>query len=143
MLTKKSKYGLKAMIYLASKENLVHISELSGKENIPQKFLETILLELKKHGLLESRRGPNGGYIMGKPASEITFGQIIRILDGPLAPIPCVSEMAYKRCDECEDEATCLVRKTMKKVRDRTAYILDNTTLAQSFNLEEYEKSFL
>jgi len=129
MLTKKSKYALKALIYLAKTDDLIQIAELSEKENIPQKFLENILLELRKHGLLYSKRGKEGGYKLGKDASEITFGQIIRILDGPLAPISCVSQIAYQKCDECDDEKTCAIRRIMKMVRDETANILDGTTL--------------
>ena len=129
MLTKKSKYALKALLYLAKSDELIQISELAEKENIPQKFLENILLELRKHGLLYSKRGKEGGYKLGKEPSEITFGQIIRILDGPLAPISCVSQIAYRKCDECDDEKTCAIRKIMKMVRDETADILDGTTL--------------
>lgn len=129
MLTKKSKYALKALLYLAKNNELTQISTLSQHECIPQKFLEGILLELRKHGLLYSKRGKDGGYKLSKPPEEITFGQIIRILDGPLAPIGCVSVMAYQRCDECEDEETCNIRLVMKKVRDETAHILDGTSL--------------
>lgn len=134
MLTKKSKYALKALLYLAKRKDLVQISELSKEENIPQKFLENILLELRKHGLLASKRGKEGGYMLGKPPEEITFGQIIRILDGPLAYVPCVSIMAYQRCAECEDEATCRIRKVMKKLRDETASILDGTNLKDALS---------
>jgi Rrf2 family protein len=135
MLTKKSKYALKALLYLAkNEEQLVQISELSQKENIPQKFLENILLELRNHGLLYSKRGKDGGYKLGKTPDEITFGQIIRILDGPLAPIGCVSQIAYQKCDECVDEKTCNIRRVMKKVRDQTAEILDGTSLKDALN---------
>jgi Rrf2 family protein len=135
MLTKKSKYALQALLYLAKNEDhLIQISELSQKENIPQKFLENILLELRNHGLLNSKRGKDGGYKLGKDASEITFGQIIRILDGPLAPIACVSQIAYQKCDECVDEKTCNIRRVMKKVRDETASILDGTSLKDAIN---------
>jgi Rrf2 family protein len=135
MLTKKSKYALKALLYLAkNEEQLVQISELSQKENIPQKFLENILLELRNHGLLYSKRGKDGGYKLGKAPEEITFGQIIRILDGPLAPIGCVSQIAYQKCDECNDEKTCNIRRIMKKVRDQTAEILDGTSLKDAIN---------
>ena len=137
MLTKKSKYALKALLYLAKSNDLVQISELSQKENIPQKFLENILLELRKHGLLNSKRGKEGGYMLGKPPEQITFGQIIRILDGPLAYVPCVSIMAYQRCDECEDETTCKIRKVMKKLRDETASILDGTNLRDAIKNED------
>jgi Rrf2 family protein len=137
MLTKKSKYGLKALLLLAKNEDqLLHISRLSMEENIPLKFLQGILLELKNHGVLYSKRGKEGGYKLARPAKDITFGQIMRILDGPLAPIGCVSEMAYHRCDECVDEETCLIRKVMKQVRDRTAHILDNMTLNDNIEID-------
>jgi Rrf2 family protein len=140
MLTKKSKYALKALLYLAKNDDvLVQIAELSQKENIPQKFLENILLELRNHGLLYSKRGKDGGYKLGKPSSDITFGQIIRILDGPLAPIGCVSHIAYQKCDECVDENTCNIRRVMKLVRDETANILDGTSLKDAVN-QDLEK---
>ena len=137
MLTKKSKYALKALLYLAKKNDLTQISELSQKENIPQKFLENILLELRNKGILYSKRGKEGGYKLGKAPEAITFGQVIRILDGPLAPIGCVSLMAYQKCDECKDEETCNIRIVMKKVRDETASILDGTTLKDALENSE------
>ena len=116
---------------MAKRESeMIQISELSTCEKIPQKFLESILLELRKHGILHSKRGKEGGYRLGKPAGEISLGQVIRVLDGPLAPIPCVSKLAYKKCEECLDEATCEIRQVMQKVRDSTAEILDNTKLS-------------
>jgi Rrf2 family protein len=96
----------------------------------PKKFLEAILLELKRHGLLHSKKGKGGGYFLGRKPTEITVGQVIRVLDGPLALTPCVSQTAYRKCDECLDEKTCGVRLAMKEVRDATAEILDHTTLA-------------
>jgi Rrf2 family protein len=107
------------------------VADLAARERIPQKFLELILLDLKNHGLLHSRRGRGGGYLLGKPPDAVALGQIIRILDGPLAPLPCVSQTAYRRCEECPDELTCGIRLVMKDVRDATARILDGTTLAQ------------
>ena len=132
MLSKKAKYALKALIYLAAETDgePILISEIAEKENIPKKFLENILLELKKQGILESRKGKGGGYLLNKPADQISFGRIIRIMDGPIALLPCVSETAYRRCDECEDEHTCKIRMVIKVVRDQTAAILDNTTIA-------------
>ncbi len=135
MLTKKSKYALKALLYLAKNgDDLVQISELSKKEGIPQKFLESILLELRKHGILSSKRGKEGGYKLGKEPEHITFGQVIRVLDGPLAPIGCVSQMAYQRCIECEDEEACHIRHVMKQVRDQTATILDGMSIKDALN---------
>ena len=132
MLTRKSKYGLKALLLLAedAERGPVLISELADRQKLPKKFLEAILLELKRAGLLHSKKGKGGGYVLGRKPGEITVGQVIRVLEGPLALTPCVSHTAYRRCDECLDEATCAVRLAMKEVRDATADILDNMTLA-------------
>jgi Rrf2 family protein len=132
MLTRKSKYGIKAMLLLAEEADRgpVLISELAERQRLPKKFLEAILLELKRHGLLHSKKGKGGGYLLGREPTEITVGQIIRVLEGPLALTPCVSQTAYRRCEECIDERTCGVRLAMKDVRDATAQILDHTTLA-------------
>jgi Rrf2 family protein len=132
VLTRKSKYGLKALLVLAREAGRgpVLISQLAAREAIPKKFLEAILLELKCHGVVHSRKGKGGGYFLHRKPSEITFGEVIRVLDGPLAAVPCVSKMAYMKCSECLDESTCGVRLAMKEVRDATASILDNTTLA-------------
>src|SRR3954471_21215314 len=117
MLTRKSKYGLKALLVLAEDVDRgpVLISELADRQRLPKKFLEAILLELKRHGLLHSKKGKGGGYLLGRKATEITVGQVIRVLDGPLALIPCVSQTAYRRCEECADEKTCGVRLAMKE----------------------------
>jgi len=131
MLTKKSKYALKAILFLAKdEENKLHlISEIAEKENIPHKFLEAILLELKNSGMLLSLRGKNGGYKLAIPDYEISVGNIIRLIDGPLAPIPCVSRLFYQKCEECLDETTCEIRGVMKQVRDSIVNILDKTSL--------------
>jgi len=132
MLSKKAKYALKALLFLAREERRrpVLIADIAQKEAIPKKFLELILLDLKRHGILQSKKGKGGGYYLGKPPEQITFGQVIRILDGPLAPLPCVSQTAYQKCEECKDELTCGIRLVMKEVRDATARILDGTHLA-------------
>jgi Rrf2 family protein len=131
MLSKKAKYALKALLFLAREENKgpILISEIAEKEAIPKKFLEQILLELRKQGILQSQKGKGGGYFLGKPSDVISMGQVIRIIDGPLAPLPCVSQMAYRKCDECKDERTCGIRLVMKDVRDSTARILDGVSL--------------
>ena len=128
----KSKYGLKALMVLAreGRQEPMLIAEIAKREGIPQKFLEAILLELKRHRLVDSRKGKGGGYFLRREPTEITFGDVIRALDGPLAAVPCVSVTAYTPCKECLDERTCGVRLAMKQVRDATAEILDNTTLA-------------
>ena len=132
MLTRRSKYGLKALLVMARERDngpLV-VADLASREALPRKFLEAILLELKRHRIVDSRKGPGGGYFLRREPSAITFGEIIRALDGPLAAVSCVSATAYSPCAECLDEKTCGVRLAMKKVRDATAEILDHTTLA-------------
>jgi Rrf2 family protein len=134
-LSKRGEYGLRAMINLASMIDpdkpypMMQIKDISGHENIPIKFLEQILLTLKNAGLLQSKMGFGGGYHLAKPPSEISLGHIVRVLDGPLAPIRCVSQMAYEPCD-CPNEATCGLRMVMGDVRNAIANVLDNTTLA-------------
>jgi Rrf2 family protein len=132
MLTRKSKYGLKALLVLAAEPDRgpMLISDLADREHLPKKFLEAILLELKHRGVLHSKKGRGGGYYLTRDPSHIMVGEVIRILDGPLALIPCVSQTAYVKCDECLDERTCGIRLAMKEVRDATAQILDNTSLA-------------
>ena len=142
MLSKKTKYGLHAVIYLAkhAARGAVLISDLAKEERMPRKFLEAILLELKKNGILTSKKGKGGGYsLRGKP-QEITMGEIIRVLEGPLAPVSCVSQTAYKHCDDCVDENTCGIRQVMKKVRAAIANILDKTTVQDVLDDTHYEQ---
>jgi Rrf2 family protein len=149
-LSKRGEYGLRAMIDLATSlqesdshpGNLVQIKEIAGRQHIPSKFLEQILLSLKNAGLLHSRMGVGGGYYLAKPANEITLGHIVRILDGPLAPIGCVSHMAYEACG-CPDERTCGLRLVMLDVRNAIADILDNTTLADVIQRVDLARAFL
>lgn len=133
MLSKKAKYALKALLVLTGEEGKgpVLISAIARQEGIPKKFLEQILLELKKQGILQSQKGKGGGYLLGRPSHEIMMGQIVRIIDGPLAPLPCVSQTAYRKCAECRDETTCGIRMVMKEVRDSTAKILDRISMAE------------
>jgi len=142
MITKKTKYALKALIFLARKgaEKPVLISEIAEEEGIPKKFLELILLELKNKGMLESRKGKGGGYRLGKSPERIKLGEVMRALDGPIAPLPCLSKTAYAKCDECEDEKTCGIRLIMKEVYEANIKILDGTSLA---NILEREDSVL
>ena len=131
-LSKRGEYALRAMIDLASwtqDRSHMPIKEIAERENIPIKFLEQILLTMKNAGLVSSRMGVNGGYYLAKPAEQITLGQIIRLLDGPLAPIRCVSQMAYEPCS-CPDESTCGLRSVMFDVRNAISDILDHKTLA-------------
>ncbi len=134
MLSQKCKYALQALMVLAreNSDRLLLVSEIAERENLPKKFLEAILLELNRNGLVRSRRGRGGGYALAKPADLITFGQVVRIMDGPLAPLACVSVNYYRRCDECHDEQTCEIRKVMRRVRDAIANELDGTSLAKA-----------
>ena len=134
MLSKKAKYALKAMLYLAREGDRgpVLIAEIADREGIPKKFLEAILLALKNRGLLASRKGKGGGYALARPAAVVTFGEIVRIMDGPLAPVPCVSATAYHPCEECGDEGHCAIRIVMQEARDALASVLDGTTLADA-----------
>ena len=131
-LSKRGEYGLKAMIDLASQDEptaVSQIKDIAARQQIPEKFLEQILLTLKNAGLLRSRAGVGGGYYLAKVPADITLGQVVRTLDGPLAPISCVSQMAYERC-VCDDESTCGLRLAMLDVRNAITGILDKTTLA-------------
>jgi Rrf2 family cysteine metabolism transcriptional repressor len=133
-LSKRGEYGLRAMLSLAEAQKnspigMIQIKEISAREQIPAKFLEQILLALKNAGLVHSKMGVGGGYYLARLPKEITLGQIVRTLDGPLAPIKCVSQMAYEPCG-CPDEETCGLRMVMGDVRNAISNILDNTTLA-------------
>lgn len=133
-LSKRGEYGLRAMIALATPQAngeipVVQIREIAAREQIPAKFLEQILLSLKNAGLLHSKMGVGGGYHLARPPKEISLGQIVRVLDGPLAPVKCVSQMAYEPCG-CPDEATCGLRLVMSDVRNAISDLLDGTSLA-------------
>jgi len=132
MLSKKTKYALRALLLLAREHGSgpILISSLAQRESIPKKFLESILLDLKHQGILQSKKGRGGGYHLARAPKVIYLGQVIRTLDGPLAPLPCASQTAYVKCEECTDEATCGIRIVMRQVRDATARILDGTNLA-------------
>jgi Rrf2 family protein len=132
MLSKKTKYGIKALTYLARQENKtpVQIATISKSENISLKFLESILLTLRKNGLLGSKKGKGGGYYLLKEPSEIEMTTIMRILEGPISMVPCVSLNFYEKCDDCPDENACAVHNLMLQVRDSTLQIFKNTTLA-------------
>lgn len=141
-LSKRGEYGLRAMIALAETASnsdpplMMQIKEISRREQISPKFLEQILLTLKNAGMLHSKMGVGGGYYLARPAGEITLGQIFRVLDGPVAPIRCVSQMAYESCG-CPDEATCGLRLVMSDVRNAIAGILDTTSLADVMKRQE------
>ncbi|MCF8322836.1 MAG: Rrf2 family transcriptional regulator [Flavobacterium sp.] len=132
MLSKKTKYGIKALTFLARQESLtpVAIADIAQAEHISIKFLESILLLLRHAGFLGAKKGKGGGYYLIKEPKEINMATVYRILEGPIALLPCASHNFYEKCDDCTDEAACAVRKLMMEVRDNTLMILENNTLA-------------
>jgi Rrf2 family protein len=136
-LTQKAKYALKALVFLAKEYETgpVLITHIAESEGISRKFLELILLELKNHGVLQSKKGRGGGYWLARPPEEIYLGHVIRIFEGALAPLPCASKRYYRRCEECADEATCEVRAVMLEVKAATLRVLDTTTLQDTLKL--------
>ena len=133
MLSKRAKYGIRALVYLGQLQGQgpIQIRDISETLGIPRKFLEAILLDLRNEGILQSRKGKLGGYFMERAPDTITMARVLRLIDGPLAAVPCVSQTAYAHCDDCPSEKTCVIRCIMKEVRDATAKILDETTLDQ------------
>jgi Rrf2 family protein len=132
MLSKKCQYALHAMVYIAEQDpsTVATIQEISVKKNIPRKFLEIILSELKQGGLIASRKGKSGGYHLQKKANEISILEIVRLIDGAVAMLPCVSLNFYESCGRCEDETTCNINKVFSMVRDRTLQVLSTSTIA-------------
>ncbi|MGZ3304515.1 MAG: RrF2 family transcriptional regulator [Asticcacaulis sp.] len=130
MLSMKAKYALKALIFMAKQNHRAASSKLIAEsESIPQKFLDNILQELRQNGIIDAKRGIFGGYVLLKPARDIYLGDIIRIIDGPLAPIRCASLTAYQKCEDCVDEAACHLRRLMLDVRNAMSDILDGRCL--------------
>jgi Rrf2 family protein len=132
MLSQKSHYALRALLVLAAEAGgaALQISEIAKRVNIPEKYLGVILLELKKVGIDRSHRGCQGGYSLGRPAKEISFADVLRVTDGPLALSPCVSVTSYHKCDDCFDEAVCGIRRVLLAVRDATTIELEARSLA-------------
>ena len=134
MLSQKARYALHALIVLAQKtgDEPLQIADIAEEARVPRKFLEQILLDLKKRGIVRSQRGRAGGYLIGKSPKDISFADVIRVIDGPLALAPCVSVTAYHKCEDCVDEATCAIRKALLAARDATAEALESRSLAQA-----------
>lgn len=143
MLSQKARYALKALIALAEADEgeLLQAGEIAERHHVPKKFLDLILLELRRHRLVDSRRGKKGGYLLMRPAENIKVGDIVRVIDGPLAPIPCASVTAYRPCSDCDDTKACMVRKIMREVRDAAASVLDNRTLAELAQKKSHKKA--
>lgn len=136
MLSRKVKYAIKALITLASKENRepMLISQIAGSHQIPKKFLEAILLELKNNTLLSSKKGKGGGYYLRQNPEEITLARVVRIIDGPIAPTSCVSLNYYETCEDCIDEKTCQLKMIMIRLRDANLEVLEGTSIADILN---------
>ncbi len=133
MWTKKGKYGLKALVYLAGipKGTSALAADIARFNNIPHKFLEAILLELRNAAFVSSKKGKGGGYRLARPSANITVGDVVRLFEGPLAPFPCASRTQYRPCDDCTDEDTCAVRLAMVEVRRAISDVLDRMTLEE------------
>jgi Rrf2 family protein len=130
MLSMKAKYAIRAVMTLARNDlQMLQSKSIAAEADVPPKFLETILQELKSHGFVDSKRGIFGGYFLAKPAEKIAVGDLIRVIDGPLAPIRCASVTAYQKCEDCHDEQACEIRRTMVEVRNAIADVLDNKTI--------------
>lgn len=138
MLAQKTRYALRALLYLAEAEagRSVQVADIARTQQVPRKYLELILLDLKKAGFVGSRRGPGGGYTLAKSAADISFAEVIRAVDGPIALVPCASLNFYARCDDCHDEASCAIRRVMAKVRHDAVETLAGTSLADAAAFE-------
>ena len=134
MISQKATYALRPLVAPTQVPpgESVMISEISRGQAIPKKFLEQILLELKRAGIVMSRRGRLGGYVLLRPADKITFGEVLRLIDGPIAPLPCLSKIAYRRCADCQDEGTCEIRHVFAGVVKAQRDVLDHTTFADA-----------
>lgn len=134
MLSQKAKYALRALLTLAEAPDgeAVLIADIAGRDNIPKKFLEQILLDLKHNGIVQSRRGRNGGYALLRTPEEISFGEVVRVIDGPIAPLPCLSRLAYRKCKDCRDESACVLRRVFAASHEATVTVLDQTSLADA-----------
>ncbi len=134
MISQKAKYALRALLALAEapENEPVFIADIAETQAIPRKFLEQILLDLKHQGLVVSRRGKAGGYLLLRSPETITFGEVMRIIEGPLAPLPCLSKMAYRKCEDCTDEKSCRIRRVFAGVAEATRVVLDGTTIADA-----------
>ncbi|WP_226015666.1 Rrf2 family transcriptional regulator [Novosphingobium sp. FKTRR1] len=133
MLSQRARYALKALLAIARGDGSPQqVSAIAEQESIPRKFLETIMSDLRRAGIVTSTRGNAGGYRLARPADLISFADILRATDGPIAMLPCVSRNFYERCEDCTSEARCALRKVFSEVRDAANTILENRTLASA-----------
>ena len=139
MITQKTRYALRSLLFLVEEGGgrPVQLSRIAETQRIPPKYLELIMLDLKKAGLVKSIRGPKGGYGLSRPPIEISFGEIVRALEGPIALVSCASVNFYAPCGDCQDEATCAIRRAFAILRDQSTAVLDSISLAQGAEWEE------
>ena len=138
MLAQKPRYALRSLLYLAETHvgHPVRLAEIAETQQVPPKYLELIMLDLKKAGLVESVRGPKGGYQLARRPETISFGEIVRVMEGPIALVPCASVNFYARCGDCHDEASCAIRRIFALVRDRSAELLEGISLSDAVQWE-------
>ena len=138
MLAQKTRYALRSLLYLAEERDgaPVQLARIAGTQRVPPKYLELIMLDLKRAGLVKSMRGPRGGYRLARDPADISFGDVVRVMEGPIALVSCASVNHYERCGDCHDEATCAIRRAFGIVRDQTTTILDGISLAEGANWE-------
>jgi len=140
VISNKAKYAFRALLAIAAapEGEALTSPEIARRYGIPHKFLEQILLDLKKAGVLDSRRGKSGGYVMLRPADTVSFGEVLRIFEGPLAPLPCLSRQSYRRCEDCVNEASCEIRRECGRAYDASRQVLDSRTIADALANSSY-----
>lgn len=140
MISNKARYAFRALLAIAGNPEgeALASAEIARRHSIPHKFLEQILLDLKKAGILDSRRGKSGGYAMLRPADTISFGEVLRLFEGPLAPLPCLSRQSYRRCEDCDSEAACELRREFGRAYDASRRVLDSRTIADALGDTPY-----
>ena len=141
MLAQKTRYALRSLLYLAEESggSPVQLARIAETQRVPPKYLELIMLDLKKAGFVASTRGPRGGYRLTRDPAEISFGEVVRVMEGPIALISCASVNFYAPCGDCHDEATCAIRRAFSILRDRSAQLLEGISLAQATTWEKQE----
>jgi Rrf2 family protein len=139
MIAQKTRYALRSLLFLAEEQGgaPVQLSRIAETQRVPPKYLELIMLDLKKAGLVKSARGPKGGYKLTRPAEQISFGEIVRSMEGPIALVSCASVNFYAPCGDCQDEATCAIRRAFAVLRDQSTAVLDSISLAQGAEWED------
>lgn len=142
MISNKAKYAFRALLAIADapEGQTMTSTDIAARHSIPHKFLEQILIDLKKAGILDSRRGKHGGYVMLRPADTISFGEVLRLFEGPLAPLPCLSRQSYRRCEDCVSETACEIRREFGRAYDASRQVLDSRTIADALGGRDHSR---